>query len=382
MPLYDVVVVGGGPAGAAAAYYLAGGGAKVTLIDRCAFPRDKPCGDMLSESALAALARMGLSQLIAEHLPTASWSAVYSAPTGRRFFHSVPTGDLESPPYPLWATIPRYNLDAALVARAGQSGAEVFERVTVSGVHAAADRAQVWARGVQGGKIEGRLVIVATGSVGRLASGRAELFALRGYYAGESPHDLILDWESDLTPGYAWQFPVAPGLYNIGVFTTFEQTKRIDVDQRLGSASVSKGKRLLGRLKGGMVNTSFGPAAQRASENSLEARALKGASLKDAVGERFQTVSHAERMFWVGDAAGLALPHLGEGISTALRSGEIAARVALDALAQDRLSAADLSAYTSRLHEAFDDEVKQSRLLFKLMYYPALCEFLLQRGLI
>src|SRR5438874_7579906 len=41
---YDAIVVGAGPAGSTAARELATGGAKVLLLDRAKFPRDKPCG--------------------------------------------------------------------------------------------------------------------------------------------------------------------------------------------------------------------------------------------------------------------------------------------------------------------------------------------------
>src|SRR3990172_7507820 len=41
---YDTIVVGAGPAGSAAARLPAQGGARVLLLDRARFPRDKPCG--------------------------------------------------------------------------------------------------------------------------------------------------------------------------------------------------------------------------------------------------------------------------------------------------------------------------------------------------
>ena len=44
----DVLVVGAGPAGASAARTLAARGARVTLLDRAEFPRNKPCGGGIS----------------------------------------------------------------------------------------------------------------------------------------------------------------------------------------------------------------------------------------------------------------------------------------------------------------------------------------------
>jgi flavin-dependent dehydrogenase len=63
---YHVVIVGAGPAGAVAATVLARAGARVRLIDRAAFPRDKLCGDTLNPGALALLRRLGLSASIEE----------------------------------------------------------------------------------------------------------------------------------------------------------------------------------------------------------------------------------------------------------------------------------------------------------------------------
>src|SRR3954453_5538946 len=41
---FDVAIIGGGPAGSTAAYRLATAGARVLLVDKATFPRDKPCG--------------------------------------------------------------------------------------------------------------------------------------------------------------------------------------------------------------------------------------------------------------------------------------------------------------------------------------------------
>lgn len=52
---YDVIVVGGSCSGAAAGYLLAQNGLDVLIVDKSSFPRDKLCGGMVTEKALALL---------------------------------------------------------------------------------------------------------------------------------------------------------------------------------------------------------------------------------------------------------------------------------------------------------------------------------------
>src|ERR1700741_1476385 len=52
LPPGSILVVGAGPAGATAARSLALAGIPVTLVDRAAFPRNKPCGGGISARVL------------------------------------------------------------------------------------------------------------------------------------------------------------------------------------------------------------------------------------------------------------------------------------------------------------------------------------------
>nr|MBA3449905.1 FAD-dependent monooxygenase [Chloroflexia bacterium] len=58
--VYDAVIVGAGPAGSAAGIVLARAGHRVVLLDRSAFPREKPCGDLIGARAMAAAYRLWL----------------------------------------------------------------------------------------------------------------------------------------------------------------------------------------------------------------------------------------------------------------------------------------------------------------------------------
>jgi flavin-dependent dehydrogenase len=57
---FDVVVCGAGPAGAVAATVLAQGGARVAIVDKARFPRDKACGDLIGPRGVALAERLGL----------------------------------------------------------------------------------------------------------------------------------------------------------------------------------------------------------------------------------------------------------------------------------------------------------------------------------
>src|ERR1700761_6249900 len=52
MEQFDAIVIGAGPAGSTMAYRLAREGARVLLLDKARFPRDKPCGGGLSVRAM------------------------------------------------------------------------------------------------------------------------------------------------------------------------------------------------------------------------------------------------------------------------------------------------------------------------------------------
>ena len=70
--MLDCIIVGAGPAGAIAGLVLARAGARVRLIDRTSFPRDKLCGDTVNPGTLALLARLGESLDLGRRLTPAN----------------------------------------------------------------------------------------------------------------------------------------------------------------------------------------------------------------------------------------------------------------------------------------------------------------------
>ena len=55
MQSFHTIIVGAGPSGCAAAYDLAVAGKSVLLLDKCSFPRRKPCAGALTLKTVRAL---------------------------------------------------------------------------------------------------------------------------------------------------------------------------------------------------------------------------------------------------------------------------------------------------------------------------------------
>ena len=71
--MLDAIVVGAGPAGAISALVMARAGARVLIVDRATFPRDKLCGDTINPGSLALLDLLGVGARVRSMaLPMAS----------------------------------------------------------------------------------------------------------------------------------------------------------------------------------------------------------------------------------------------------------------------------------------------------------------------
>ena len=110
---YDVIVVGAGPAGSTAAIAARRAGARVLLLDKADFPRDKACGDGVAPHALDVLESLGVTGVADGYKPVLGLKL--ETP------HSEAGGGLIRPNH----TIPRYVFDARLVEAAVAAGAEL-----------------------------------------------------------------------------------------------------------------------------------------------------------------------------------------------------------------------------------------------------------------
>jgi geranylgeranyl reductase family protein len=146
-----VLVAGAGPAGATAARHLALAGVPVRLLDRAAFPRNKPCGGGVSMRVLRRFPYLGRSlDRIATHYVS-------------RLYLEGPDGEstvVESDT-PAVLMVRRLEFDALLVALAAEAGAEVVSGADIA--HAREDRAGVTLTARDGRTFHAPIVIAADG---------------------------------------------------------------------------------------------------------------------------------------------------------------------------------------------------------------------------
>jgi geranylgeranyl reductase family protein len=317
---YDILITGAGPAGCAAAYDLARAGKRVLLLDKRTFPRPKACACGLTRKTLAAL-RYSVEPIIERVCHEIILQQSSPNPAHREI--RVKTRN------PICAMAVRERFDAFCLQQTLNTGAELKKIDHILALRELPTHIELDIATSAGPEtLTAPILIGADGSNGqtrRLAallhgeafspSAQERGFALEATIpytalpaklpAGDNPTDLVFDF-APLPGGYGWLFPKGDHI-NIGVGAFAPSTE--------GEAHLKQVTRQL------LIDYSTHKLGITTLTN------ITGQHL----GMGGQAYIPQGRILLTGDAAGLVDPLTGEGIHSAIVSGQAAAAAILEA---------------------------------------------------
>ena len=334
---YDVLIVGAGPAGCAAAYDLARVGKRVLLLDKRSFPRHKACACGLTRKTMEALrysvepvVERVCREIVLQIAERPGAGAL--ADKGREV--RVKTRN------PICAMAVRERFDDFCLKQTLAQGAELRKIEGIVALREVDGGVEVDVALGDGGveTLKAPVVIGADGSNGQMRRLASQLekgspsaqdpewyargFALEAMvpYAalptklpeGDGPLDLVFDF-SPIAGGYGWLFPKGDHI-NIGVGGFVPRADHVASDDRPHEKVTRALLNLYTMQKLGIDLAAVGA---------------------HVTGQYLGLGGHAYlprgRVLLAGDAAGLVDPLTGEGIHSALVSGQAAAAAVLGA---------------------------------------------------
>jgi geranylgeranyl reductase family protein len=329
--MYDVIVVGAGPAGATCARICAREGLKTLLLDKDAFPGQKPCAGAVSARALALL-DLALPDDVVE-------KECFGVQV-RCINRSIEVRKKER----IGVLVSRDRFDRFLADKAVESGAQFRRGEQVADIAETGDAVTV---STDKGRYKSRFLIGADGIHSRVAQSvrpplRKDEIALAivsnvridDDVVNERLHDNIaIDF--GLAPlGYGWLFPHR-GYFSMGI---------------AGLASEFSGPR--------KALSEYGESLHLQLE-SIRGHFIPLGGIKRKVA--------ANRILLAGDAAGFADPFHGEGIAYAVLSGNLAAGSIVNCLGNDQDPASAAAQYTRECERQIRKQLRISLVMARLL---------------
>ena len=342
---YDTIVIGGGPAGSTVATLVAEQGHRVLLLERTSTPQFK-IGESLIPATYWTFKRLGmLEKLRASHFPQ-KYSVQFYSRTGKAsnpfyFFQTNPHDSAVT-----WQVL-RSEFDQMLLDNAKEKGVEIRRGIGVREVLFEGDTATgVVTQNVDGTRepLNATVIVDSTGQrslIGRQLSlnttePNLKMASLFTHYEGghrdegiDEGATLILHTEEK--DSWFWSIPLPYNRTSIGVVGELDYLlqNRRDADSKLNfqkifTEELAKCAPLQQRLEG--ANQLF--PIQSTKDFSYRASRIAG-----------------NNWVLVGDAFGFLDPVYSTGLFLALKSGEMAADVIIEAFHKNDFSEAQLGSF-------------------------------------
>ncbi len=292
--MHDLIVIGGGPAGTSAAITCARKDARVLLLERGRFPRQKVCGEFVSAESFGLLA-----DLLAEQ-HSRLFSEAVRIPRARLFLGGR---TLHTPVNPPAASISRLELDQTLWDSAEQCGVESRQQITVQNILGTGP----FLVKTSAGEFESRALVNASGRCSNLnpaPNGRGsgvKWLGLKGHFAEPSP-------------------PASADLYFFeGGYCGVQPVDTRELDAQSGRVNACA-----------MVRADVASSLREVflRDPALQERSRGWKPLSDPVSTSplvfREPQPERDGVLMTGDAAAFVDPFVGDGISLALRSGSLA----------------------------------------------------------
>ncbi len=372
----EIAIIGAGPAGVSTALFLAKKGVPHLLLDKARFPRDKVCGDGLSGKTIGLFNELNpalvekMSANPNHFLP--SWGVSFIAPNGKGIelpFKKDMSGLKHAPGF----TSRRIDFDDFLLKQINPQFTNLQVETELVQIKEIPEGLELEL--IQQGKPLTYLAKVVVGAGGtasltarKLAKQKIQpqhLFAgLRVYYENISemhPQNFIeLHFIPEALPGYLWIFPLPDNQANVGIGVLSKDIKKKNIHL----------KTLLQKA------IATNPVLARRFKNARAVSSVSGWRLP--LGSIKRPLS-GERYLLTGDAAALIDPFTGEGIGNAILSGKFAAKILAEAVQKNDFSAAVLKKYDRLLYDDLWSELQISYNIQRLVRFPALFNFVINR---
>ncbi len=321
--MLDVLIVGAGPAGTVAGAVLARAGARVRIVDRATFPRDKLCGDTINPGTLARLEVLDLVRGLDQCSLRVDGMQVTGE--GGVTIEGRYPGGLSG------RAITRRDLDWLLLQQAIAAGCEfepgvAVRRAIVDGPGAAAHvRGVTTGSGGRESPLMARVTIAADGRHSTLAFGlglahhppHPRRWAIGGYFENFLPGRVgrLTVGEMHVRRGhYIGVAPVPGGFTNVCLVKP-----SFAGDPALGDPATALTRALASDVL--------------LRDRAAGARPICAPSVLGPLAVDVRN-SAMDGLLLAGDAAGFIDPMTGDGLRFATRGGELAAAAALHALAR------------------------------------------------